>query len=68
METIHVPKKIKEILVESKTLDKEEERKLTMIIRKRIADIEKDSSIGKSEEELKEYLGKRGVNVARMGD
>ena len=37
-------------------------------VRKRIRDIQMDPSIGKSEEELDNYLRKRGVKVARMGN
>ncbi len=32
-------------------------------VQKRLADIKKDPSIGKSEQELDEYLKKRGVRV-----
>lgn len=39
------------------------EETLNKKIKQRITDINRDSSIGKSEEELKKYLRKRGVNI-----
>ncbi|MBI2139042.1 hypothetical protein HYU13_05615 [Candidatus Woesearchaeota archaeon] len=38
------------------------------LARKRIADIEANPSIGKTEEELDAYLKKRGVKVDAVGD
>lgn len=37
------------------------------IVRQRIADINADLTLGKSEQELDEYLKKRGVQIGRMG-
>jgi hypothetical protein len=35
------------------------------IVKQRIADIEANSSIGRTEEELDEYLKRRGVKIAK---
>ncbi len=37
------------------------------IVRQRIADINADPTLGKSEQELDEYLKERGVQIGRMG-
>ncbi len=38
------------------------------VVKQRIEDIDTDTSIGKPEKDLDDYLKKRGVNINGMGD
>ncbi len=64
METIVIPKKaFTKILTDVETLIDDVELALDAKVRKRIAEVKVDPSIGKSEKELDEYLKKRGVKI-----
>ncbi len=67
METLNIPKeKFSKILEDFEVLIDDVESALSeenSIVRKRINDIKKDPSIGKSEKELDLYLKKRGVKI-----
>ncbi len=63
-------KKLEKMRANAKLLlqDIDETLKQEAIIQRRIKDIQMNPSIGKSEEELDNYLRQRGVKVARMGN
>ena len=63
-------KKLEKMRANAKLLlqDIDETLKQETILQQRIKDIQMNPSMGKSEEELDNYLRKRGVKVARMGN
>lgn len=64
METVSVPKEVfSKILIDVKTLIDDVELALDVKVQKRIIDIEKGIVKGKNEQELDDYLKKRGVKL-----
>lgn len=69
MEALTIPKvKFDKILTDIDILISDiEEVSQDEIVQQRIADVEADPSLGKSEQELDDYLKKRGVRVNGVG-
>jgi len=64
METVSIPKEVfTKILIDVETLIDDVEMALDAKIQKRILDIETNSVRGKTEQELDDYLKKKGVKV-----
>jgi len=64
METVSIPKEVfTKILADVETLIDDVELALDAKVQKRIQDIETNSVKGKTEQELNDYLKKRGVKV-----
>ncbi len=69
MTTITIPKeKLSRVLLDVEMLIKDVSSLLNQeeIAKERIADIEEDPSMGLNEEELDNYLKKRGIKIGRM--
>ena len=64
METVSIPKEVfTKILIDVETLIDDVELALDTIVQKRIHDIETNNIKGKTEQELNDYLKRRGVKV-----
>jgi len=64
METVSIPKDVfTKILADVETLIDDVELALDTIVQKRIHDIETNNIKGKTEQELNDYLKRRGVKV-----
>lgn len=67
MDTVTIPKKaFTKILEDVETLIDDVELALDAKAQKRLSDIKKNPSIGKTEKDLDNYLKKRGVKIGRM--
>ena len=67
METVSIPKDVfTKILADVETLIDDVELALDTIVQKRIHDIETNNIKGKTEQELNDYLKRRGVKVEWM--
>ncbi len=66
MKTVVIQKNMPNKIEGDESVFEERERVMNSKIRQRIADIERDPTIGKSEEDLINYLKKRGVDVVHM--